>query len=57
MTQRIFIIGGEWIYFKIYSGQKTIENIFINDIMCKINLLIKQRMIDSFFFVRYMDPC
>ena len=24
--------------------------------MCKINLLIKQRMIDSFFFVRYMDP-
>lgn len=30
MTQRIFIIGGEWIYFKIYSGPKTIENIFIN---------------------------
>lgn len=23
MTQRIFIIGGEWIYFKIYSGPKT----------------------------------
>ena len=56
MTHHKFIIGGEWIYFKIYSGPKTIENIFINDIMCKINLLIKQRMIDSFFFVRYMDP-
>lgn len=56
MTQRRYIVGDEWIYLKIYSGPKTIESIFIHDIMRMVNLLIKQEFVDSFFFIRYMDP-
>ena len=56
MIQRTFIVGGEWIYFKIYSGPKTIENIFINDIMREVNLFIEKGIVDSYFFIRYMDP-
>lgn len=56
MVQRLFIIGSEWIYFKIYSGPKIIEQIFVYDIMPTLNSLIKSGFIDSYFFVRYMDP-
>lgn len=56
MEQRRFIIGSEWIYFKIYSGPKIIEQIFIDKIIPVVNSLIKSGFIDSYFFVRYMDP-
>lgn len=56
MIQRRFIIGSEWIYLKIYSGPKSIEQIFIYDIIPIVNLFIKSGYIDSYFFVRYMDP-
>jgi thiopeptide-type bacteriocin biosynthesis protein len=56
MNQRIFICGSEWLYFKIYSGPKTIENVLINEIYPLIKQLIKRNIIDKFFFIRYADP-
>lgn len=56
MVQRRFIIGSEWIYLKIYSGPKILEQIFINDIIPAVNSLIRSEFIDSYYFVRYMDP-
>jgi len=54
--QRIFITGDKWLYYKIYSGQKTADMI-LTEI---INPVCKQLMLDGFitkwFFIRYADP-
>lgn len=56
MNKRIFILGSNWFYIKLYCGPKTLENILINDIASKLELLIDNRNIDQFFFIRYLDP-
>ena len=55
-VRRKFMLGDEWIYYKIYSGPKTAEHVLVNDIW-EIFLLLKQRsIVDEFFFIRYTDP-
>jgi len=54
--QRKFIIGDEWFYLKIYSGPKTLESLLIDDIYNMLQKAIKQKIVDKFFFIRYMDP-
>ncbi len=54
--KRRFILGDDWIYFKIYSGPKTLESILINEILKGLEELIHQQIIDKFFYVRYADP-
>ena len=56
MTQRRYIIGEEWIYLKVYTGPMTIETILVNNIENKLNQFFKKKIIDKFFFIRYMDP-
>lgn len=56
MNQRIFICGSEWLYMKIYSGPRTIENILVNKVFPLLMSLLKNGIIDSFFFIRYTDP-
>jgi thiopeptide-type bacteriocin biosynthesis protein len=56
MNQRKFICGSEWLYFKLYSGPKTLENILVCEIYPMLTDLIKNNLIDSFFFIRYTDP-
>lgn len=56
MTQRIFIPGSEWLYFKIYTGTKTADQILIRDIYPYVTNLFADRMIDCYFFIRYTDP-
>ena len=55
MVRRKFVIGSEWIYYKLYTGPKTIENILMS-ISPKIYSLLSRKYIDSFHFVRYADP-
>lgn len=55
MIQRTFICGSEWLYFKLYSGPKTIENILVHDILPILEFMISEGYIDSYFFIRYMD--
>lgn len=54
--QRKFMIGDEWLYFKIFSGPKTLESILINEIHLLVGELMQEQNIDKFFFIRYADP-
>lgn len=54
--ERNFIPGGEWLFLKIYSGPKILENILTDKIYPQIHSFIKNEWIDSFFFIRYTDP-
>ncbi|MFA8300223.1 MAG: thiopeptide-type bacteriocin biosynthesis protein [Hyphomicrobiales bacterium] len=55
-TQRTFIIGDEWLYYKIYCGPKTGDRI-ISEVLAPIGAYLKQQgIIDRWFFIRYADP-
>jgi thiopeptide-type bacteriocin biosynthesis protein len=54
--QRIFIIGDEWLYYKIYSGYKTAETLLIDTIFPLAQLFLQAHWIDNWFFIRYSDP-
>lgn len=55
-TQRIFGIGSEWLYYKIYTGHKTSDRILTSLILPTITRLKSQQIIDKWFFIRYADP-
>lgn len=55
MIQRRFILGSEWIYCKIYTGEKNADTILSKDILELNRTLIKQKLIDKCFFIRYSD--
>lgn len=51
-----FSIGTQWIYYKMYCGHKTADTILQSAIYPLVQQLLKEKMIDSFFFIRYSDP-
>jgi len=54
--QRSFIIGSEWLYYKIYTGPKTSDLVLTDIIKPVVANLIANDTIDSWFFIRYNDP-
>lgn len=56
MVQRFFIPGSDWLYFKIYTGFKTADEMLIRVIDPFVKDLFARRGIDGFFFIRYSDP-
>ena len=52
---RIFYIGSEWIYFKIYTGVKTSE-FLLEVIKPFVEQLQNENKIKKWFFIRYNDP-
>lgn len=56
LIQRKFIPGSEWLFFKLYTGNKTADKILVNNIYPAINLLTKRGLIKKWFFIRYTDP-
>lgn len=54
--KRTFIIGDEWIYYKLYCGKRTAEKVLIDTIRPLSERLIEKRIIDKWFFIRYSDP-
>lgn len=56
MVQRIFIPGSEWLYFKIYTGFKTADEMLVRVIDPFVKDLFARHCIDGFFFIRYSDP-
>lgn len=54
--QRSFILGDEWLYFKIYTGYKTSETLIREAISPLINQLFNEQIIDKWFFIRFTDP-
>ena len=53
---RQFSIGSEWLYFKIYCGAKTSEDILTNEITDFLSEAKNKNWIKGWFFIRYNDP-
>ncbi|WP_367866703.1 lantibiotic dehydratase [Pedobacter sp. WC2423] len=54
--QRDFSAGSEWLYYKIYCGNKTADDILSSVIDELVQKLLEQGVIDQWFFIRYQDP-
>ena len=52
---RIFSLGSEWVYFKIYSGYKIADVILLEYLNEKIEKLLSENSIKKWFFIRYND--
>lgn len=55
-TKRNFILGSEWLYYKIYCGIKTTDIILTSIIKPLTEELLIKNLITSWFFIRYADP-
>jgi thiopeptide-type bacteriocin biosynthesis protein len=56
MLKRTFILGDEWLYFKVYTGYKTADTILTDTIYPLSQQLLKNYYINHWFFIRYSDP-
>lgn len=54
-VKRKFILGDEWLYYKIYCGTYYSDQILINQIQIIVNELLEKKIIDLWFFIRYND--
>jgi len=54
--KRIFAPGEEWLYVKIYSGSKILENVLTEVVGDFAEKRIENDTIDKWFFIRYNDP-
>ncbi|WP_299135639.1 lantibiotic dehydratase [uncultured Tenacibaculum sp.] len=53
--KQYFTLGSEWLYYKIYTGVKT-SDLILTDKIKKIAIkLLEDKVIDHWFFIRYMD--
>lgn len=52
---RVFSLGSEWVYFKVYSGYKIADIILLEYLKKKIELLESKNHIKKWFFIRYND--
>ena len=52
---RVFSLGSEWLYFKIYSGYKIADVILLEYLNEKIEELLTKNVIKKWFFIRYND--
>lgn len=55
-VKRSFILGDEWVYYKIYTGVKTADLILMNHLKPLLEELVNNLDIDQWFFIRYSDP-
>ncbi|WP_396632916.1 thiopeptide-type bacteriocin biosynthesis protein [Maribacter sp. R86514] len=56
IIKRDFILGDEWLYYKIYCGPKVADQILIHELKPLTEELLKENLIDKWFFIRYNDP-
>lgn len=54
--KRTFAIGSEWLYFKIYCGVATADDILCAQILPLVEEFTTKNWIDHWFFIRYADP-
>ncbi|WP_158447872.1 thiopeptide-type bacteriocin biosynthesis protein [Aquimarina longa] len=54
--KRKFIIGSEWLSYKLYMGTQTADTFIKTQLSYIINDLEKENCIDNWFFIRYADP-
>ena len=55
LPQRRFSVGSEWLYLKIYTGEKVADSLLVDDLYPTIQQLLGTQIINQFHFVRYKD--
>lgn len=55
-SSNLYPPGSEWLYFKIYTGSKTIDNLLRDKIKPFVELLTEKKLLEKWFFIRYQDP-
>ena len=55
-VENIFMPGSEWLYYKLYCGEKTADDILLDVIRPLVTNLLDKQIIDKWFFIRYSDP-
>lgn len=56
LIQRDFVIGEEWLYYKIYLGKGTSDSFLKQYLYPYVQSLKEQNIITKWFFIRYADP-
>lgn len=56
LHKRVFQLGSEWLYYKIFCGVLTADTILTDIIRPLTEELLSNGVIDKWFFVRYADP-
>lgn len=56
IIQQAFIPGSQWLYIKLYTGEKTADEILIKVICPILKRLQKKQYFKKWFFIRYSDP-
>ncbi|WP_025743230.1 thiopeptide-type bacteriocin biosynthesis protein [Aquimarina pacifica] len=54
--KRIFLLGDEWLYYKLYCGARMANIILTETIKPLVEKLVETNHIDQWFFIRYNDP-
>lgn len=55
--KRILFPGEEgWWYYNIYCNHNNIDDLIYNDIFEMCEILVKEKFIKMYFFIRYSDP-
>ncbi|WP_028888237.1 thiopeptide-type bacteriocin biosynthesis protein [Tenacibaculum ovolyticum] len=54
--KRTFILGDEWLYYKLYCGKRTADMVLVDSIKPLTEALLEKKLIDKWFFIRYTDP-
>ncbi|WP_409415960.1 thiopeptide-type bacteriocin biosynthesis protein [Flavobacterium sp. PS2] len=55
-VKRSFILGEEWLYYKIYCGHYSADLILAESILPIVDELVQKGLIVQWFFIRYNDP-
>lgn len=55
-VKRVYLVGSEWLYLKIYCGEKTADGLLANEIEQITKQLLENDVIEKWFFIRYNDP-
>lgn len=53
---RSFALGSQWLYYKLYCGQKRADFLLLALIQPLTEALAAAGLIDNWFFIRYADP-
>ncbi|WP_299122152.1 thiopeptide-type bacteriocin biosynthesis protein [uncultured Winogradskyella sp.] len=54
--KRNFVIGDQWMYYKLYCGVNVADDILIDAIVPFTKKQLDNNIISSWFFIRYNDP-
>jgi thiopeptide-type bacteriocin biosynthesis protein len=55
-VEKTFVPGSEWLYYKLYCGVKTADDLLIKLIKPLVREFLNEQSIDKWFFIRYSDP-